>query len=119
MTRMQAIAEFEARFETIVNEIGYYDPAIYAGDGKDWSRAPTGHKYVTITNDGPKPEGKPFPRLHDTQAGAIQSWLDEASKFADGKGTTLYWREKPQLVCLLAGNPGRCWTIYSRFWIGP
>jgi hypothetical protein len=58
-----------------------------------------------------------------TAAEAVQAWLHEALRFADGKGRTLYWRDRPELdeMSAMLGLRRRIrkekWAVYSRFWI--
>lgn len=121
-----AVAKFQALFGTVSDQIGFqYEtaPADGIGDHRDWSRAPTGDSYVIITNGGVKEEGDPFSVWDGTVEEAVAAWFDHATSFAAGKGSTLYWRERPQIEEMVRrGRPpqdGGPWAIYSRFWVAP
>lgn len=88
MTLEDAIAAFEARFRFVVREPGR--------DG-DFSRAPNGARYATVSNAGVKLEGQPFARSEDDEAAAVKGWLASALAYAEGRSGCLYWRTLPQV----------------------
>ena len=108
MTLADAILKFQARFDVVSDEIGF--PPELNSDLRDWSRAPTGDEYVAVTNGGIKAPGEPFPASHSFMKEVISAWLIEANAYADGKGTTLFWRERPEVHLL--GE--KRWVAYSR-----
>jgi hypothetical protein len=95
MTLDEAVAEFESAL-TVHDEIGHSAGAAYDGP-MDFSRAPTGERYVTLTSGGIKPEGWPNPAWFNSKDDAVDFWLMEAKHYAREHGTQLYWREKPEL----------------------
>jgi hypothetical protein len=113
MTLAQAVWEFQGRFDRVSDEIGF--PANEDSEKRDWSKAPTGERYIAVTNGGIKPEGSDFPAHHHDMTAAIAAWLVEANKYADNKGAILYWRERPQVEIDWLR---RGWVVYSRLAIG-
>lgn len=108
MTLADAILKFQARFDVVSDEIGF--PSELNSDLRDWSRAPTGDEYVAVTNGGIKVPGEPFPASHSSMEEAISAWLIEANAYADGKGATLFWRERPEIDL----HSKKRWVVYSR-----
>lgn len=82
-----ATKAFEARFSRIVHDGMMPD---------QWSLAVTGEPFVAIVPGGIKEEGALFPLFATSAEIAVASWLEAALRYADGKGSTLYWRERPQ-----------------------
>jgi hypothetical protein len=126
VTLDDAVQKFESTFQTVVRLVGFDEPGVHHGrpdgDGRDWSRAPNGEPYSTVTNGGVKSEGERFPAWDSSIEEAVLAWLDHAIAFSVGKGTTLYWRETPQIEEIVrpgtSRRSGGPWGIYSRFAVG-
>lgn len=121
MTLADAIADIERRF-VVHEEIGMPVMSFGATDDKehdtgarDWSRAPTGERYVVIYSNGVRKDGVVGapPVLFRDEAMAIRWWtyavLDYAEEIApeaEWAKLHLYWREKPEfeLASYILGN---------------
>ena len=117
---LEATGEFESLFRTVSCEIGckllpgeQNVGAEKRGDGLDWSRAPNGECYVTVTSCGIKPEGDRLSWLAETEDEAIIMWLRRATEYAADRRGTLWWRIKPE-ICV-TGTPRVLFDVYSRF----
>lgn len=93
MTLDEAISAFERDF-TVCRDIGLPDDEM---EGRaDWSRAPTGERYITLVSGGQTREGTPTPALYAGEELAAEEWLRQAWTYAEARGgKTLYWRERP------------------------
>ena len=88
MNLAEAIIEFEKCFEQVVE----FDPDAH----EDKAIAPTGERYISLTQRGPKAPGAAKMPMA-TAKDAVAGWLREARRFAPGK--VRYWRERPTLDC--------------------
>lgn len=96
MTLGEAVQKLEAMCAGVSDEIGY-GPGL-SPDRRDWSRAPTGDRYVSLTHSGVKTEGERSPPNAFTEAEAIDGWLQHAGAYAQKQGCgTLYWRLRPEI----------------------
>ena len=92
--------------------------------GPDWSRAPNGDKYLTLTHDGFHNEFDPTFTLCEEQE-AIESWLRHAMAYrGEAIGPNLYWRlrpsvERPQKKMYGCRPSDGFVRVYSRLLIAP
>lgn len=107
MTLAEAILTAEGYFQ-VHREIGYAEP-FYKGDDpvegaetRNWSRAPCGQRYVTLTSGGIKELGYPIPMWFADADRAASYWLFSVEDYAesvaprdDWKKLHLYWRDVP------------------------
>lgn len=81
--------------------------------------AQTGERYRTVCSGGEKLEGEPLPFWCANKDKAIDSWYQEAMKYAlphVKNKSTLYWRQTPEVTEVIAeGIP--FYAVYSRFLI--
>lgn len=91
----EAVKEFESKFEVVNDEVGF--PGGKHAGQRDWSRAPTGQRYVTVTSAGIKHQGEQFAYYHHDEDSAAREWLSHALSFAYGRFGTLHWRERPRV----------------------
>lgn len=110
LTLDEAVAQFEAQFAAVSDDIGYPAPQLHRTDGLDWSRCPVGLRYITIMHAGPKDEGAPVPDGLPTPDRAIDAWLESATLYARGEGPYLWWRYRPELD----EHRPHSWVVYSR-----
>ena len=96
MTLDEAVTQFESTL-TVHDQMGCPADAEYDGP-MDFSRAPTGEPYITLTSGGIKKPGYRVPAWFADKDEAIAFWLMEAKHYAKEHGTQLYWREKPELT---------------------
>ena len=113
VTLSEAVSEFERDFSVISDEPGF--PA--GAETRDWSRAPTGDRYVTLMSGGIQREGEMIPAVFSSEDAAISAWLVSAREYAAGKGNCLYWRIKPTLREDDRPRIAR-FTVYSRMFVG-
>ncbi len=81
-------------------------------DGYDYGIAPTGEPFIKIVTGEVVAEGEDEP-FSSTPEDAIQRWFDGATKWAEDKSGTLYWRVRPSVECSYDGR----WKVYSRLLI--
>ncbi len=81
-------------------------------DGYDYSIAPIGEPFIKIVTGEVVAEGEDEP-FSSTPEDAIQRWFDGATKWAEDKSGTLYWRVRPSVECSYDGR----WKVYSRLLI--
>ena len=99
MTLEEAVAAFESQM-TVHDAVGYATPEFAARPDvpKDMARAPTGEKYVTVTCGGSKPEGSPIWQWFADPDDAVDTWLQDMYRWRSGRGSQVYWRERPELL---------------------
>lgn len=119
---LESIVEFESIFNVISNDIGHEFPpgernadAEKCSDKLNWSRAPNGDRYVTVTSGGVKPEGEPMDAAFHSEDDAIAAWLFQATLWTNGRTGTLYWRQRPEVN--KTSKPRERYSIWSRFMV--
>lgn len=108
MTLAEAIAEIEAQF-IVHHEIGapteYNDTTgKWVADGpRDWSCAPCGDKYLTVTSGGVKDQGAPMSAYFSSEGRATTWWVYSVEDYAETIAPKdqwsklhLYWRDQPE-----------------------
>jgi hypothetical protein len=108
MKPADAIFEIESRF-IVHHETGCLivsmgsDGSEHETGAVDWSKAPCGEPYVTLTSGGVKPPGEPSGVMFSDEDRAWRWWyyaaLDYAETVApeaDWPNLHLYWRAKPK-----------------------
>jgi hypothetical protein len=122
MTLDEAVKKFESGFD-VLSSVGY--PVSMPESERDWSRAPNGEYYVSLTSSGPKEPGEMFSAFFASQDLAVAAWAAEADKFAaEHLGPVIYWRDRPQLVDIAALKrrdglgPFTVWVVFCRLAIG-
>ena len=114
MILSEAVAEIE-RDVTISDLIGF--PAAEPPQKRDWSRAPNGEIYVTITSSGVDGDAHPmvpFAREDD----AVKAWLAWIRAYIPASPSILYWRERPALWNKGGVSRAR-FSVYSRLQCSP
>jgi hypothetical protein len=101
--------DFEPRIQEILKE-SKIQTWLECGN---FSQAPTGEPYLTVTSGGVKPEGEPA-YYYPEKKQAIATWFECFKAFCQlsGSGYNLYWRRKP----FLAEIDGK-FSVFSRFLI--
>lgn len=77
-----AVADIERRFEL--------------GPDGDCSLAANGEPFVTVVSGGRKQQGGRFPAWYNDEDGAAAAWHASVLAYAEGRGTKLYWRHRPE-----------------------
>lgn len=109
MTLSEATVEFEKLFAVVIYEISF--PR--SDSTLDWSRAPNGEKYITLTENGPKPEGLSSGPGAASEPEAVEKWLRLSEYWWASRGNILYWRTRPEIV-----RHNGHWGVYSRMAFG-
>jgi len=105
-----AIAEFERPFD------------VYPVDGLSRC-AVNGEPFVTLCSGGIKQEGALFPCICSSPHYAVELWALAAREYANRRGDTLQWRERPTLSEILESDDGfdkikyKWYIVYSRLLI--
>lgn len=107
-----AVQRFESHFHGVSDEVGY---PIGDEGALDYSRAPTGERYLILTSGGLKSEGVSLPAMwHRDEAAAVDAWLAHAMALATSPQAVLMWRMRPELRC-----ERNRYAVYSRLAVRP
>lgn len=110
---MQMWREHKYDFEPRIKEILVESMLLSWLECGNFSQAPTGEPYLTVTSGGVKPEGEPA-YYYPEKKQAIETWFSHFRSLCRlaRSGSTIFWRRKP----FLAEINGR-FSVFSRFLI--